>query len=143
MRLRGTNEEQVRILQVLLRALQGLCVELTESQTFSLPDFMSRLGGSVDQINLVRLERWLKDTRIARKMGGYADKVWLETHAAPAHRAVAMHALEAFLLALCNRAKNGRVLVTVDKMQGVRFKYLLLDPRDAFCLLYTSPSPRD
>lgn len=132
MRLRGTNEEQVRILQVLLRALQGLCVELTESQTFSLPDFMSRLGGSVDQINLVRLERWLKDTRIARKMGGYADKVWLETHAAPAHRAVAMHALEAFLLALCNRAKNGRVLVTVDKMQGVRFKYLLLDPRDAF-----------
>ena len=41
-----------------------------------------------------------------------------------------MHALEAFLLALGDRSVNGRVLVLTE--HGVRLKYLLLNPADAF-----------
>lgn len=56
----------------------------------------------------------------------------------------AMHSLEAFLLALCNRSMNGCILVSNERAisggrgtdntvsGGVRFKYLLLHPGDAF-----------
>ncbi len=37
-------------------------------------DLVSRMTGSLDQINLVTLETWLKETQIARKISGYADK---------------------------------------------------------------------
>lgn len=146
MRLKGVNEEQVRIVQVVLRALQRVCarakVTAPQETSVSLSEFMAQMGGSVDQINFVRLERWLKDTRIARKIGGYADKKWLQEHASEGRRGMpkahAMHMLEAFLLALCNRAENGRVLVLVDEAGHVRFKYLLLHPGDAFEPLVTS-----
>lgn len=44
----------------------------------------------------------------------------------------AMHALEAFLLALCAKSMHGRILVRAAAHGPVRLQYLLLNPSDAF-----------
>lgn len=80
-RLKGTNEEHMRTVQVLLRALQTFCAHVGSStQTLSsltTAQLLARLGGTADQINvcipwlmvqLVKLEHWLKETRIAKKV---------------------------------------------------------------------------
>lgn len=73
MRLKGSNEEHLRTLQVLLAALQAFCASRSPgSETLTTAQLVSKLGGTVDQINFLRLEHWLKDTRIARKVGGLA-----------------------------------------------------------------------
>ena len=73
MRLKGSNEEHLRTLQVLLAALQAFCASRSpSSETLTTAQLVSKLGGTVDQINFLRLEHWLKDTRIARKVGGLA-----------------------------------------------------------------------
>lgn len=80
-RLRGSNEEHMRTLQVLLRALQAFCEQVTTSAqplpSLTTAQLIARLGGTADQINvcitkliaqLVKLEHWLKQTRIAKKV---------------------------------------------------------------------------
>lgn len=67
-------------------------------------------------------------------MSGYADKTSLDqaSHSAKRQdRSHPMHAVEAFLLALTNKAVHGRVLLTKEAA-GVRLKFLLLNPSDAF-----------
>ena len=76
------------------------------------------------------------------KISGYADKQWAKEHPDRALRGAnsirAMHALEAFLLALSNRSVDGRILVTTEQAKdkisppSVTLKYLLLNPADAF-----------
>ncbi|WFD05647.1 RNA helicase [Malassezia vespertilionis] len=149
LRLKGTNEEHLRTLQVLLSALQAYCTAKIQAfgdtaeivtETLTTVQFTAALGGTVDLINLVRLEHWLKDTRIARKISGYADKQWVQEHGKDCPRRnkmQAMHLFEGFLLALSNRAVNGKVMVTVspastEQDRHVHFKYLLLNPAEAF-----------
>lgn len=77
MRLKGTNEEHLRTLQVVLAALQAYCQvpRASSTEALTLAQLVSQLGGTVDQINVRlpahqfrRLEQWLKETRIARKV---------------------------------------------------------------------------
>ena len=71
----------MRTLQVLLRALQAFCEQVTTSAqplpSLTTAQLIARLGGTADQINvcitkliaqLVKLEHWLKQTRIAKKV---------------------------------------------------------------------------
>ncbi|WFD19601.1 RNA helicase [Malassezia caprae] len=121
-RLKGSNEEHMRTVQVLLRALQSFCEQVGTAAeplpSLTTSQLMARLGGTADQINV----------------SGYADKTSLEQPghlAKPQGRAHPMHAVEAFLLALTNKAVHGRVLLTKESA-GVRLKFLLLNPSDAF-----------
>ncbi|WFD49160.1 RNA helicase [Malassezia furfur] len=136
MQLKGTNEEHLRTLQVFLTAAQAFCVHAKAPDALSTADFVARLGGSVDQINFLRLELWLKETRIARKISGYADKLWLRAHPnepPSRHNHVhAMHLVERLLLALGDRTRNGRILVARRPDKRVSIKYILLNPADAF-----------
>lgn len=52
MQLKGTNEEHLRTLQVFLTAAQAFCVHAKAPDALSTADFVARLGGSVDQINV-------------------------------------------------------------------------------------------
>ncbi|WFD30427.1 RNA helicase [Malassezia sp. CBS 17886] len=150
-RLRGSNEEHLRTLQVFLAALQHYCRarrNRRETESLTVAQLVAGLGGSVDQINLVRIEQWLKTTRIARKIGGYADRQWVRGHGADAARprstTRAMHAVEAFLLALTDRCQNGLVLVSQEPAGGdarntfTKLRYLLLNPEHAFLPLIES-----
>lgn len=73
------------------------------------------------------------------QISGYADKLWLREHAGEApsrHSKIhAMHLVESFLLALGDRARNGKVLVHARRdgeAVRVHLKYVLLNPADAF-----------
>lgn len=55
-RLRGANEEHLRMLQVLLRGLEAFCAGATSDVALSGAELVARLGHSADQINVcVRL----------------------------------------------------------------------------------------
>lgn len=157
MRLKGTNEEHLRTLQVFLAAVQAFCVQNKDARSLTTAQFVSLLGGSVDQINVrvqLPLSPFSSPSSYASSTGsriralrarcvslliqisGYADKLWLRKnpHEAPSkHNKVhAMHLVEHFLLALGDRTANGRILISHTKDKGVNLKYILLNPADAF-----------
>ncbi|WFD35322.1 RNA helicase [Malassezia cuniculi] len=137
MQLKGTNEEHLRTLRILLDALGAYCRGIKEDAVVTPSKFVSDLGGTADQINFARLELWLKETRIARKISGYAERLWMKANPGKSpktHGNRAMHAVNAFLLALADRSANGRIVIT-GKGDDAVLKYLLLDPADAFAPL--------
>ena len=88
MRLKGVNEEHIRILQVILHAMQSFCAEICKNKqhmwqrdtSLTLPAFMAHLGGSVDQINVCILgsrsqprKEWIADV-IARTFRALAQR---------------------------------------------------------------------
>ncbi|GAA5907181.1 hypothetical protein JCM8208_006714 [Rhodotorula glutinis] len=106
-------------------------------------------GGStaLDQINLRKLDEYLQKSKIARKIGGYVDRVAEEKTASgrQAVRANATRALQhiqQFILSLANASRDGRVLLSQttkpagkDGVEGkteITLKYMLLAPADSF-----------
>lgn len=137
MQLRGTNEEHLRTLRTLLDALGAYCEHVSEDVVVTPSQFVAQLGGTLDQINFARIEAWLKETRIARKISGYAERQWMRAHPGVPPKTQgnrAMQAIEAFLIALADRSTNGRIVVS-GRGDKVVIKYLLLDPADAFAPL--------
>lgn len=80
MRLRGSNESNLRKVRKLLSSMSAFFSDQAAKgkqngeTVMTAADLVSRMTGSLDQINLVTLETWLKETQIARKISGYADK---------------------------------------------------------------------
>lgn len=152
MQLKGTNEEHLRTLQVFLTAAQAYCVHAKAPDALSTADFVARLGGSVDQINVrgashspssfgsnygskKRASR-VRYAAFSPQISGYADRLWLRAHPhdpPSRHTHVhAMHLVERLLLALGDRTRNGRILVARRPDGRVGIKYILLNPADAF-----------
>ncbi|WFD44651.1 RNA helicase [Malassezia psittaci] len=127
MRLRGSNEEYIRTLREFLDALSAFCSRTNSQNTMTTSDFVASLGGSIDQIN---------DTRIARKISGYADKLWQrqnpEKIPSRRNKVHAMNLVEQLLLALGDRTGNGRILIEIRADKRVWLKYILLNPADVF-----------
>lgn len=80
LRLKGSNEQNLRKVKKVLSALSTFFSKhATKGKgnsdvVMSLTDMVGAMMGSVDQLNLVTLETWLKETQIARKISGYAEK---------------------------------------------------------------------
>ncbi|SNX85039.1 related to CHL1 - protein of the DEAH box family [Melanopsichium pennsylvanicum] len=80
LRLKGSNEQNLRKLRKLLSSMSGFFSKQAangkgESEVvISAMDLVKGMAGNSDQINLVTLETWLKQTQIARKISGYADR---------------------------------------------------------------------
>ncbi|EPQ26870.1 uncharacterized protein PFL1_05505 [Pseudozyma flocculosa PF-1] len=91
LRLKGSNEAHLRQMMGVLNGLQGFCTKwldrragqgkspaqsssVGQQEIMTASQLVAEIGGTLDRINLVELERWLKDTQIARKVSGYADK---------------------------------------------------------------------
>ncbi|KAI3629111.1 hypothetical protein CBS9595_000183 [Malassezia furfur] len=143
MQLKGTNEEHLRTLQVFLTAAQAYCVHAKVPDALSTADFVARLGGSVDQINVRGASHSPSSfgsnygsKKRASRVSGYADRLWLRAHPhdpPSRHTHVhAMHLVERLLLALGDRTRNGRILVARRPDGRVGIKYILLNPADAF-----------
>lgn len=146
-RLKGINEMNLQKLLLTLRSLDTSCTNTVQNKAQSMTpaELMRRIGGNVDQINLLELDRWLRDTKIARKIAGYADrKLRVEASADETTQRVhhsgisALHTIESFLLALTNRDLDGRIyfsttpeLVKSGEKQWL-LKYQLLNPAEVF-----------
>lgn len=80
LRLKGTNEQNLRRVKKVLSGMSTFFAKHAtkgkgETEVVMLAtDLVRGMTGSVDQVNLVTLETWLKETQIARKVSGYADK---------------------------------------------------------------------
>ncbi|SPO26374.1 related to CHL1 - protein of the DEAH box family [Ustilago trichophora] len=83
LRLKGSNEQNLRKVRKVLSSLSAFFAKHAEARgkekgesevIMSAADLVRGMSGNLDQVNLVTLETWLKETQIARKISGYADK---------------------------------------------------------------------
>lgn len=149
-KLKGSNEVNLKKLLKLLdnlgqecgRQQQALEASKRSEEIVTGSSLVSQMGGNLDQVNLLELERWLKDTQIARKVAGYAEKQATRADDAPSQvgrssAVSALHSIQAFLLSLANQSDDGRVLMslspaTAGEERLMTLKYQLLNPADVF-----------
>ena len=99
----------------------------------SISDFMT--GKGVDQINLYKLERYLQESKLARKIDGYItykekdeenqSTVRISTTPVLTH-------IQNFLQSLVNPAAEGRFFYSKTETKDLCLKYMLLDPTHHF-----------
>ncbi|KAL7424206.1 ATP-dependent DNA helicase chl1 [Cryptotrichosporon argae] len=121
---------------------------------------MARVGGGGDQVNLVELAAYLKDSKLARKVSGFSEKLAADAagakgeslplrrlvgvvepaltpdakarSAAARHASIAaFHTVEAFLLGLTDARDDGRVVLSAEDGK-VALRYVLLNPAERF-----------
>ncbi|CEH19298.1 chl1 helicase [Ceraceosorus bombacis] len=133
-RLKGVNEVRLREFRTVIEALLKFAREWAsraksgkeggkQEQMLKGAEVMKRIGGTLDQINLVALHAHLRQSQIARKVSGYADKQATKARAGNAEEPTArsaiscMHAIQSFILALSNNNEDGRVLISIEEIQ--------------------------
>lgn len=102
---------------------------------------MARVGGAGDAVNLIELVRYLKESKLSRKVSGYTESLEEAAAAKSERRArttsarhasiAAFHNVEAFLLSLTDARDDGRVILSLDN-GAVLVKYVLLNPAERF-----------
>ena len=111
---------------------------------------MSRVAGfsAGDAVNLIEVLAYLKESKLARKVSGFAEVLAEEkddnkdkpqpNKAAARHAAIAaFHSVEAFLLCLTDSRDDGRVILSLDS-DSVTIKYVLLNPSERFADVISS-----
>lgn len=151
-RLKGKNEANIKKLLKFMHGLFQVCSNLEDvpkkSVSWNSSELLRNMGDNVDQVNLMDLEAWLRETKIARKMAGYAQKIERGNDEQRANDQLgsnsgssiaALHAIESLLLSLVNRDLDGRIFLSqsVDSKMHQRkgtvsLKYQLLNPSHVF-----------
>ncbi|KJA17484.1 hypothetical protein HYPSUDRAFT_146538 [Hypholoma sublateritium FD-334 SS-4] len=115
--------------------------EKEKSEVITVAQLIEGMSRKVSGINLLEIESYLKRSKVARKIAGYADKM-RENDAADPKRAIRkgaippLHVVEDFLLSLTNTNTDGRINLTLVNLPGkesaVEIKYQLLNPSPHF-----------
>jgi chromosome transmission fidelity protein 1 len=153
-RLKGRN---ALMIQQTLAVLRGL-VRVTDAyakvakqdrakargEIMNTNELVTRVGGAADAINVIELLAYLKESKLARKISGFAELLEEEREqaaqiegkekrsSAARHASIAaFHAVEAFLLSLTDSHDDGRVILQLDA-EAVVIKYVLLNPAQRF-----------
>ncbi|KAJ2935178.1 hypothetical protein H1R20_g1973, partial [Candolleomyces eurysporus] len=124
-------------------ALKNKQQKLEKSEVLTVVDFMGRLGKKASSINLLEIESYLKKSKIARKISGYAEKQAEkeEADAGSSRKAKRgtlppLHAVEDFMVSLSHPNDDGRVTFTFIEVPGqeatVELRYQLLNPAPNF-----------
>ncbi|KAF5362893.1 hypothetical protein D9758_007152 [Tetrapyrgos nigripes] len=112
-----------------------------KSEVLSASELIERLGKKAIGINMLAIERYLKSSKIARKISGYADKQAEKNANEKSIRAVKrgavppLHAIEDLMLALAGATEDGRIILSLFGKKGeeeVEVKYQLLNPSPHF-----------
>ncbi|THV04455.1 DNA repair helicase [Dendrothele bispora CBS 962.96] len=109
-----------------------------KSEVISASELMERLGKKAIGINMLAIERYLKSSKIARKISGYADKQAEKGDDEKARRSIRkgaippLHAIEDLMLALAGATDDGRVILSLAGKEEVEIKYQLLNPSPHF-----------
>ncbi|KAI0657701.1 DNA repair helicase [Cubamyces menziesii] len=104
-------------------------------------ELLQRLGRKTEGINLLEVEKYLRESKIARKISGYSvktlekaagqDTVKLAKIARLASTTPPLHAVESFISALSASSDDGRVTFAIVENQ-VEIKYQHLNPATYF-----------
>lgn len=139
-RLKGGNRvyvtQVVRVIDSLLLFLSK--VEATENTTAVVEASDLLKGSAVDQINLSKLVRYMHDSKLGRKVEGYASYVSDSTQEGgkgsctkTTPEVPTLTLVQNFLHTLMNPSKEGRFFWSKED-RGPLLRYLLLDPSEHF-----------
>ncbi|KII90522.1 hypothetical protein PLICRDRAFT_697066 [Plicaturopsis crispa FD-325 SS-3] len=155
-RLSARHALHIKRLVAFLTALKAYAVEWGENshvgskkatdktEVMTVGDFVQRLGRKVEGINLLEIEAYLRESKIARKISGYSDKAAIKAAgndpAKLAHlrrgATPPLHVVEAYLLALSSANDDGRVTLAFSCRDGgpevLEMKYQHLNPATHF-----------
>lgn len=142
-KLKGKNRvyiaQTIRILDSITSYLQALNARSTSND--GLVDMMTIMSGKgVDQINIYKLNAYLQESKLARKVDGYtafsdeeaeANKAGKKKDASrntPRHNIPVLMQVQAFLLSLMNPSGEGRFFYSKEDGESTTLRYMLLDP---------------
>lgn len=137
-KLKGKNRvyvtQTIRFVDSLIGYLDGMAKTNRQTEgVVSISDFMT--GKGVDQINLYKLERYLGESKLARKVDDYISHKENvgenKTQARISTTPVLTH-IQNFLQSLVNPAAEGRFFYSKTDSKDVCLKYMLLDPTHHF-----------
>lgn len=152
-RLKGSNKVYVmqthRLLKSLTSSLEDLCGKGKECEV-PAGDLLAHHG--IDQINFNKLQKYLSESKLARKLEGYLqsqqekdEKVLskrgkadgrFSTHepsnSAPRDSVPLLTHIQGFLTALTNPSEEGEIFCSLTDTKEWCFKYMLLDPAHHF-----------
>lgn len=146
-KLKGKNRMYVaqilRLIDSIVSYLQAKSAESSVSKVLDgVADIRALLSGKgLDQINVHKLNAYLQESRLARKVDGYtsyatqrADATKLQAGPGktqdqdPRQTVPALTSVQAFLSALMSPSDEGRFFYTSEEASTMTLKYLLLDP---------------
>ncbi|KAJ4383316.1 ATP-dependent DNA helicase chl1 [Didymella sp. IMI 355093] len=142
-RLKGKNRvyvaQIIRILDSIIVYLQPIASNSKVSD--GLVDMVSILSGKgVDQINIFKLNAYLQESKLARKVDGYTvyadvkerddstSKRKNEASHFPQNTVPVLMHVQAFLLSLMNPSAEGRFFYSKEDGNDLTLRYMLLDP---------------
>lgn len=142
-KLKGKNRvyvaQTIRILDSIIAYLTALSNDL--KATDGLVDMISIMSGKgVDQVNIFKLNAYLQESRLARKVDGYtayseklADDgmkggVERTSEKSPRQTVPVLMHVQAFLLSLMNPSAEGRFFYAKEEDSNIALRYMLLDP---------------
>ncbi|KAF2994256.1 ATP-dependent DNA helicase chl1 [Curvularia kusanoi] len=143
-RLKGKNRvyvaQIIRILDSIIKYLQS--INSNSKATDGLVDMVSIMSGKgVDQINIFKLNAYLQDSKLARKVDGYTVFAEEErqdpgdmkkkqgANTAPRKTVPVLMHVQSFLLSLMNPSAEGRFFYSKEEEEGgLSLRYMLLDP---------------
>ncbi|KAI9318461.1 helicase C-terminal domain-containing protein [Dichotomocladium elegans] len=136
-RLLGKNVAYIKqimtIVKALLRALQTGAGQSDKDQVFGVNEFVHMLN--IDHINMFKVEKYLKESKLAQKLNGFIDKEQQQQQQQRNGLALSgvptLSQIESFILTLTNADKDGRVVLTYGE-EGPQIKYMLLNPAEVF-----------
>ncbi|KAG8214759.1 ATP-dependent DNA helicase [Butyriboletus roseoflavus] len=113
------------------------------AEVFTISNFMEKLGRKAVGINLLEIEAYLRRSKIARKISGYAEAVSSQegrntVSKKQASRATPpLHAVEALMVGLVGAREDGRVILSLvgdntKHPEELEIKYQLLNPSTSF-----------
>lgn len=114
---------------------------LAKGEMIDVNTLMARVGGARDAVNLIELVSYLKESKLARKVSGFAESLDEADRASKKpprtttarHASIAaFHAVEGMLLSLTDARDDGRVLLELGDRGIVNLKYILLNPAERF-----------
>lgn len=142
-KLKGKNRvyvaQTVRILDSIISYLQSIDANVKAMD--GLVDMAAIMSGKgVDQINIYKLNTYLQESRLARKVDGYtvfaeqAENASVQTSttksikSGPRHTVPVLMHVQSFLLSLMNPSSEGRFFYSKEEASGTTLRYMLLDP---------------
>lgn len=135
-RLKGKNRSYVaqviRLVSSIADYLRAISQRTGTSEGHvQFSDLMA--GKGVDQINPYKLSRYLQESKLARKVDGYAESSQEAQPGRPKEKSsmpVLFH-VQSFILSLMNPSEEGKLFYQKDG-EKVSLKYMLLDPTNHF-----------
>tara|TARA_R110002003_G_scaffold63_1_gene5782 strand:+ start:5338 stop:6849 length:1512 start_codon:yes stop_codon:yes gene_type:complete len=142
-KLKGKNRiyvaQTVRILDALIGYLAA--IDTDAKATSGVVDMLSIMSGKgLDQINVFKLNTYLQESRLARKVDGYTAYSEVKANAVihdgakgisenePRHKVPVLMHMQSFLLSLTNPSAEGRFFYSKEDSPSISLKYMLLDP---------------